>query len=80
MAERAQKTINVGLLDRGTVGGAFARLVAERAPWIAALTGREPRVSGVLTRGEGDFDEILEHADVIVELICLLYTSDAADE
>ncbi|MBK5230250.1 MAG: homoserine dehydrogenase [Thermoleophilia bacterium] len=69
MAERAQQVFNVGVLGRGTVGGAFARLVAERAPWIAALTGREPRVSGVLTRGEGDFDEILEHADVIVELI-----------
>ena len=31
--------------------------------------GRRPEISGVLTRGEGDFDEVLAGSDLIVELI-----------
>lgn len=61
--------VKIGLLGRGTVGGSFAELVAERADAIAALTGKRPELSGVLTSSTGDFDEILADSDVIVELI-----------
>src|SRR6478735_3063963 len=61
--------VRIGLLGRGTVGGAFAGLLAERAEAVEAATGRRPQISGVLTRGEGDFGEILESSEVIVELI-----------
>jgi homoserine dehydrogenase len=61
--------VRIGLLGRGTVGGAFAELLAERAGAVEAATGRRPEVSGVLTRGEGDFGAILERSDLIVELI-----------
>ena len=61
--------IRIGLLGRGTVGGAFAELVEARAEAVEAATGRRPEVSGVLTREDGDFDEILAGADLIVELI-----------
>jgi homoserine dehydrogenase len=69
MSEDPSKTIRIGLLGRGTVGGAFAELIAARADAVEAATGRRPEVSGVLTRGEGDFDAILERSDLIVELI-----------
>jgi homoserine dehydrogenase len=59
----------VGLLGHGTVGGAFARLLGERADAIEAEIGRRPEISGVLTRGRGDFDDILERSDLIVELM-----------
>lgn len=62
-------TFNIGLLGHGTVGSAFARLLAERAPDIEALTGRAPAISGILTRGEGSFEELLDSSDLIVELI-----------
>jgi homoserine dehydrogenase len=62
-------TFRVGLLGRGTVGSAFAALLAERAGPIAALTGARPELSGVLTRSGGDFAEILEGSDLIVELM-----------
>lgn len=61
--------IRVGLLGRGTVGGAFHDLLGERADAIAAATGRKPEISGVLTRSQGDFDQILAGSDVIVELM-----------
>ena len=61
--------VRIGVLGRGTVGGAFAQLVAERADAVAAVAGRRPEVVGVLSRSEGDFDEILAGADVVVELI-----------
>ncbi len=61
--------IRIGLLGRGTVGAAFADLVAARADAVEAATGRRPEVSGILTRSEGDFGEILERSDLIVELI-----------
>jgi len=63
------KPVRIGLLGRGTVGAAFAELVAERADAVEAATGRRPEISGVLTRSEGDFGEILERSDLVVELI-----------
>jgi homoserine dehydrogenase len=59
----------VGLLGHGTVGSAFAALLEERAGEIEAITGARPRLSGVLTRTRGDFDEILRGSDLVVELI-----------
>ncbi|MFA9399977.1 MAG: homoserine dehydrogenase [Acidobacteriota bacterium] len=61
--------LRIGLLGRGTVGGAFADLVEQRADAIEAAIGREATISGVLTTSEGDFDEILAGSDVIVELM-----------
>jgi homoserine dehydrogenase len=59
----------VGLLGHGTVGSSFARLLDERADAIEAEVGMRPRLSGVLTRSRGDFGEILEGSDLIVELM-----------
>jgi homoserine dehydrogenase len=69
MSEEPSKVVRIGLLGHGTVGGAFAELVASRADAIEAATGRRPEISGVLTREEGDFGVILERSDLIVELI-----------
>jgi homoserine dehydrogenase len=63
------KPIRIGLLGRGTVGAAFADLLAERADAVEAATGRRPELAGVLTRSEGDFGAILERSDLIVELM-----------
>ncbi|HVS29795.1 MAG TPA: homoserine dehydrogenase [Solirubrobacteraceae bacterium] len=63
------KPVNVGLLGHGTVGRAFAELVEQRADEIEATTGRRVELCGVLTRSRGSFEDILERADVIVELI-----------
>ena len=62
-------TFRVGLLGHGTVGSAFHELLEERAGRIEAATGQRPEVSGVLTRSRGDFDDIVERSDLIVELI-----------
>ena len=51
MSEEPSKAVRIGLLGRGTVGGAFADLLAERADAVEAATGRRPEISGVLTRG-----------------------------
>jgi homoserine dehydrogenase len=59
----------VGLLGHGTVGAAFARLLGERSEAIEAEVGRRPAISGVLTRSRGDFGDILEGSDLIVELM-----------
>ncbi len=59
----------VGVLGAGTVGAAFADLLEARADAIAAEMGRRPEVSGVLTRSRGEFDEILDSSELIVELI-----------
>jgi homoserine dehydrogenase len=64
-----QNALRIGLLGHGTVGAAFERLLAERAERVTELTGRVPEISGVLTRSRGNFDEILESSDLIVELI-----------
>jgi homoserine dehydrogenase len=61
--------VRIGLLGRGTVGGAFERLLGERAGAVEAATGRRPEIAGALTRGEGDFGAILERSDLVVELI-----------
>jgi len=61
--------VRIGLLGRGTVGGAFAGLLAERADAVEAATGRRLEITGTLSRSEGDFSDILERSDVIVELI-----------
>jgi homoserine dehydrogenase len=59
----------IGLLGHGTVGSAFAALIQERAEDVRAVTGLRPELSGVLTRSRGDFDDILERSDLIVELM-----------
>ncbi|HEX5376897.1 MAG TPA: homoserine dehydrogenase [Solirubrobacterales bacterium] len=69
MSEDPSKVVRIGLLGRGTVGGAFAGLLAARASAVEAATGRRPEISGVLTRESGDFEAILEGSDVIVELM-----------
>jgi homoserine dehydrogenase len=59
----------IGVLGHGTVGSAFAGLLDERADAIEAEVGRRPEISGVLTRSRGDFEDILERSDLIVELM-----------
>jgi homoserine dehydrogenase len=61
--------LKIGLLGHGTVGGAFAQMLAQQGAAIEAMTGRRPELAGVLRRGEGDFEQILAGSDVIVELI-----------
>jgi homoserine dehydrogenase len=61
--------VRIGLLGRGTVGGAFVKLLAERGEAVEATTGRRPEVAGVLTRSDGDFGAILERSDLVVELM-----------
>src|SRR5919109_1008251 len=68
-APQGDRPFRVGLLGHGTVGAAFARLLAERAEAIEAEVGRRPEISGVLTRSRGDFADILERSDLIVELM-----------
>jgi len=63
------KPVRIGLLGRGNVGAAFADLLAERAEAVEAATGRRPELAGVLTRSAGDFEEILERSDLVVELM-----------
>jgi homoserine dehydrogenase len=67
-ASRA-RPFRVGLLGHGTVGAAFATLLAERADEIERFNGQRPVLGGVLTRSRGDFEEILEDADLIVEVM-----------
>jgi len=59
----------IGLLGHGTVGSAFAELLADRADAIEAEVGLRPELSGVLTRSRGDFDDLLERSDLVVELM-----------
>ncbi|HSK51035.1 MAG TPA: homoserine dehydrogenase [Solirubrobacterales bacterium] len=63
------KPVRIGLLGRGTVGGAFAAMLEQRSAAVEAASGRRPQLAGVLTRSEGDFAEILAGSDLIVELI-----------
>src|SRR6476661_800293 len=69
MSSEPAKPVRIGLLGRGTVGAAFADLLADRAGAVEAATGRRPEIAGVLTRSEGDFGAILERSDLIVELM-----------
>ncbi len=69
MVGTASDPFRVGLLGHGTVGSAFRRLLESRAEAIEAEVGRHPEISGVLTTRDGDFGEILERSDLVVELI-----------
>src|SRR3954468_11538253 len=62
-------TFRVGLLGHGTVGAAFHELLDQRADAIEATTGLRPEISGVLTRSRGEFDDIVERSDLVVELM-----------
>jgi homoserine dehydrogenase len=59
----------VGLLGHGTVGSAFHELLEARADSIEADVGMRPELAGILTRSQGDFEEILRDSDLVVELI-----------
>ncbi|MDX6581981.1 MAG: homoserine dehydrogenase [Solirubrobacterales bacterium] len=59
----------IGVLGKGTVGGAFAEQLAERAFQVEAISGRRPEIAGVLSRSDGDFDRILADSEIVVELI-----------
>jgi homoserine dehydrogenase len=65
----ASGAFNVGLLGHGTVGSAFARLLSERASQIERITGRTPVLIGTLTTSTGNFQEILDGSELVVELI-----------
>ena len=41
--------VNVGILGKGTVGGAFRKLLEERAEMVEEVSGRRPKVTGVLS-------------------------------
>ncbi len=68
-ARRCSPVFRIGVLGRGTVGGAFVELVVEHAARIQRITGLRPEISGVLSRSGGDFAEILDNSELIVELI-----------
>lgn len=59
----------VALLGHGTVGAAFEELLDSRADAIEAEAGRRPEIVGVLTRSRGDFADLLERSDLVVELM-----------
>ena len=59
----------IGLLGHGTVGGAFAELLPERAQSIENVTGMRPEVTSVLTRSRGTFEEVLDNSDLVVEVM-----------
>src|SRR3954447_12459517 len=69
MPDAPATNFRVGLLGHGTVGSAFHELLDARADAIEAEVGLRPELSGVLTRSQGSFDEILEGSDLIVELM-----------
>ena len=69
MSSEPSKPVQIGLLGRGNVGAAFAELLTERGAAVEAATGRRPELAGVLTRSEGEFGEILERSELIVELM-----------
>jgi homoserine dehydrogenase len=69
MPAEGSKPVRIGLLGRGTVGAAFADLLAERSAAVEAATGRRPEIAGMLTRSDGDFEAILAASDLVVELI-----------
>jgi homoserine dehydrogenase len=59
----------IGVLGHGTVGAAFVELLNERAGAVEPVVGARPVISGVLTRSQGSFEEILAGSDMIVELM-----------
>ncbi len=62
-------TFRIGVLGRGTVGGAFAELLGLHADRVERITGLRPVLAGTLSRSQGSFEELLESSDLIVELI-----------
>ncbi|HEX3562507.1 MAG TPA: homoserine dehydrogenase [Solirubrobacterales bacterium] len=64
-----EQPVYVGILGKGTVGGAFRKLLDDRADMVEEVSGRRPKVTGVLSSEKGSFDEILAASDIIVELI-----------
>jgi homoserine dehydrogenase len=62
-------TVNVGILGKGTVGGAFKKLLEDRADMVEEVSGRRPKVTGVLSTKKGNYDQILAASDIVVELI-----------
>src|SRR5215204_451768 len=60
--------VKVGILGRGTVGGAFRELLEQRAEMVEEVSGRRPEVAGVLSSRDGDFEQILAASEVIVKL------------
>jgi homoserine dehydrogenase len=69
VAKKPDGDVYVGILGKGTVGGAFEELLTDRAEMVAEVSGRRPKVTGVLSSKKGNFDEILAASDIIVELI-----------
>jgi homoserine dehydrogenase len=61
--------VRIGLLGRGTVGGAFLELLSMREAAVEAATGRRPQIAGVVRRSEGDFDRVVAESEIVVELI-----------
>src|SRR6266540_6874032 len=61
--------VYVGILGKGTVGSAFKELLEDRADMVEEVSGRRPKVTGVLSSKKGSFDEILAASDIVVELI-----------
>src|SRR5262249_61642498 len=68
-AMSSDTSFRVGLLGHGTVGSAFAELLPQHADRIEVITGLRPVLSGILTRSQGSFDELLAQSELIVELI-----------
>jgi homoserine dehydrogenase len=68
-AKDKSEEVLVGVLGKGTVGAAFKELIEDRADMVEEVSGRRPKVTGVLSRKKGDFDEILAASDIVVELI-----------
>lgn len=66
---RSIETVRVGLLGRGTVGSAFVDELRDLGPSISRDQGIDLQLTGVLRRSEGDFEQILEESQVIVELM-----------
>jgi homoserine dehydrogenase len=63
------RVLGIALLGHGTVGSAFAELLAQRTDQIEHITGMRPKLCGVLTRSRGNFDELLESCDLVVEVM-----------
>ena len=51
------------------MGAAFADLVEQRADAVEEATGRRPEIGGVLTRSDGEAEQIIESSDLVVELM-----------
>jgi homoserine dehydrogenase len=62
-------SVKVGILGKGTVGGAFRKLLEERAEMVEEVSGRRPEIAGVLSSKEGDFEQIVAESEIVVELI-----------